>query len=228
MDDQLFFQPENPNNELFEGQDGFIDDNPNGGERLSAIFILIISIILIGMDILSLYYSYDYLIRASKRYPLETFETCIKYQSITEMFFTLFALLAAASAALMAFGISIGYDLFFEKFLVTFLNFNFYVFGLLLLASSLIGILNYNKVCYDCIRKNPKNLEFNLSTMICLILIAIIGGIITFIFSSFNSFEYVCDSIKFNKDGNYFLGKAFWTYVLSRNNERQNNHERNE
>ena len=228
MDDQLFFQPENPDNVIIDGQDGFIDDNPNGGERLSAVFILIISIILIGMDILSLYYSYDYLIRASKRYPLDTFETCIKYQSITEMFFTLFALLAAGSAALMALGITIGYDLFFEKFLLTFLNFNFYVFGLLLLASSLIGILNYNKVCYDCIRKNPNNLEFNLSTMICLILIAIIGGIITFIFSSVNSFEYVCDSIKFSRDGNYFLGKAFWKYVLSRNNDRQNNHERND
>ena len=84
-------------------------------------------------------------------------------------------------------------------------------------------------MCYDCIGKNPNTHEFNLSTMICLILIAIIGGIITFIFSSMNSFEYVCDSIKFSKDGNYLLGKAFWKYVLSRNNEqRQNNHERND
>ena len=206
----------------------YIEDNPNG-EKLSAIFILIIAIILIGMDCLSLYYSYDYLLSAAQKYPLLTFEKCIKYQSITEMYFTMFALLAATSAALMALGIAINYDLFFEKFLVTFLNFNYYVFGLLLLGSSLVGLINYNKVCYDCIRKNPNRLEFNLSTMVCLILIAVIGGIITFIFSSMNSFDYVCDSIKFSKDGNYFLGKIFWKYVLSRNNEqRQNNHERND
>ena len=229
MDDFLLFQPENNiDNEQMIGQDGYIEDNPNG-EKLSAIFILIIAIILIGMDCLSLYYSYDYLLSAAQKYPLLTFEKCIKYQSITEMYFTMFALLAAVSAAFMALGIAINYGLFFEKFLVTFLNFNYYVFGLLLLGSSLVGLINYNKVCYDCIRKNPNRLEFNLSTMVCLILIAVIGGIITFIFSSMNSFDYVCDSIKFSKDGNYFLGKIFWKYVLSRNNEqRPNNHERND
>ena len=205
-------------------------DNSNSGEKLSALFILIISLILIGMDLLSLYYSYDYILRASQRYPFEIFETCIKYQSITEIYFTLFALMAAVSAAFMATGITIGYDLFFDKFLVTFLNFNYYVFGLLLLGSSIIGLFNFRKVCYDCIEKNPQMTEFNLSTMICLILIAVIGGIVTFIFSSVDAFEYVCDSIKFNKDGNLIIGKIFWKYVLSRNNERQNinNHERND
>ena len=64
--------------------------------------------------------------------------------------------------------------------------------------------------------------------MIRLILIASIGGLITFIFSSLNSFEYVCNCINFSKDGNYFLGKAFWKYALSRNNENQNIHERND
>ena len=231
MDDIFIYQPEENNQDLAQlnNQDFINDDNPNCGERLSAIFILIISLILIGMDFLSLYYSYQYIITSSKRYSFLVFERCIKYQSIMEIFFTLFALLAAVSAALMALGITIGYDLFFEKFLVTFINFNYYVFGLLLLASSIVGLLNFNKVCYDCIGKNPNTHEFSLSTLICLIFIAIIGGIITFIFSSLNSFEYVCDSIKFSKDGNYFLGKVFWKYVLSRNNERQNNnHERNE
>ena len=231
MDDIFIYQPDENNQDLAQlnNQDFINDDNPNCGERLSAIFILIISLILIGMDFLSLYYSYQYIMTSSKRYSFLVFERCIKYQSIMEIFFTLFALLAAVSAALMALGITIGYDLFFEKFLVTFINFNYYVFGLLLLASSIVGLLNFNKVCYDCIGKNPNTREFNYSTLICLILIAIIGGVITFIFSSLNSFEYVCDSIKFSKDGNYLLGKVFWKYVLSRNNERQNNnHERNE
>ena len=226
MDDMFLFAPPQDNNqEIAQFND---DNNPNNGEKISAIFILIIALLLVGMDMLSLYYSYQYIISASKRYSFEVFDRCIKYQSITEMYFTLFALLAAFSAALMALGITMGYDFFFDKFLVTFINFNFYVFGLLLLSSSIVGLIYFNKVCYDCIGKNPKNLDFNLSTLICLILIAIIGGVVTFIFSSINSFEYVCDSIKFTKDGNYLVGKLFWKYVLSRNNERQNNHERNE
>ena len=230
MDDMFFYNPPPDNNQgLDQLNPELIDDeNPNNGEKLSAIFILIIAVLLIGMDFLSLYYSYEYIIAASNKYTFEVFNRCIKYQSITEIYFTLFALLAAVSAGIMALGISIGYEIFFEKFLATFIYFNYYVFGLLLLSSSLIGLLNYNKICYDCIAKNPNKLEFNLSTMICLLLIAIIGGIITFIYSSVNSFEYVCDSIKFSRDGNYLLGKAFWKYVLSRNNERENNHERNE
>ena len=44
------------------------DDNQNNGEKISAIFILIISLILIAMDFLSLYYSYKFLVFSSKRY----------------------------------------------------------------------------------------------------------------------------------------------------------------
>ena len=220
---QLYFQ--NNNNNLDNMSN---NDEPYDSEKISALFVLIIAITLIIMDILSLYYSYDYLLYAAERYPFETFDRCIKYDSMAEIYFTLFAFMAAISAGLMAVGILMGYDLFFEKFLVTFLNFNYYIFGLLLLVSSLIGIFNYNRVCYDCIRKNPNDLQFNLSTMICLILIASIGGGITFVFSSLNTFEYVCSCINFSKDGNYYLGKAFWKYVLSLNNENQNGHERND
>ena len=220
------FNDNNINNN--NGEINIIDDSLDNSEKISAFFVLIISLTLIFMDILSLYYSYDYLLYASKKYSFEKFDQCIKYQSITEIYFTLFAFMAAISACLMSIGIILGYDLFFEKFLVTFLHFNYYVFGLLLLSSSVLGILNYDKICYDCIRNNPNNKEFNLSTLICLILIGSIGGIITFVFSSMSSFEYVCNCIKFSKDGNYYLGKAFWKYVLGRYNEGQNLHERND
>ena len=219
-----YYNDLNENNNL-EDQN---EEPPYNSEKISALFVLLIAITLMVMDLLSLYYSYDYLLYASKRYSFDVFDQCIKYDSLIEIYFTLFAFMAAISACLMAIGILMGYDLFFEKFLVTFLNFNYYIFGLLLLASSLIGLFNYNKICYDCIGRNPEKREFNLSTMICLILIATIGGVITFIFSSLNSFEYVCNCVKFSKDGNYFLGKAFWKYVLSRNNENQNLHERND
>ena len=228
MDDFLAYNEynDNNNNEIEEGNN--FDDEPFNAEKSSAVCVLIIAITLLVLDYFSLYYSYDYLLHASRRYPFETFDRCIKYQSLTEIFFTLFAFMAAISAGLMALGILMGYDLFFEKFLLTFLNFNYYIFGLLLLSTSLIGVFYYNKVCYDCVRNDPKHLEFNLSTMICLILIALVGGVVTIFFSSFNAFEYMCNSVKLNKDGNYFLGKIFWNYVLNRNNGNQNLHERNE
>ena len=228
MDDFLDYNVYNDNNNNNIEDVNNYEDQSNNTERLSAIFVLIIAITLLVLDYFSLYYSYDYLMYASHKYPFETFDKCIKYQSLTEIFFTFFAFMAAISAGLMAIGIIMGYELFFEKFLVTFLNFSYYIFGLLLLSSSIVGLFYYNKICYDCIGRNPKEMEFNLSTMICLILIATVGGIITFIFSSVNAFEYVCNCIKFTKDGNYFLGKAFWKYALTRNQGNQNLHERNE
>ena len=231
MDDLLEYNiyndNNNENNNNIEDVNN-LDDEPCNTDKLSALFVLIIAITLFVMDFLSIYYSYNYLLYASKKYSFDTFDKCIKYQSISELFFILFATLASISAGIMALGIILGHELFFEKFLVTFLNFNYYVFGLLLLSSSLIGLIYYNKVCYDCIDNNPKKQEFNLSTMICLNLILFVGGIISFLSSSMNTFEYVCDCVKLKKDGNYFLGKAFWKYVLMRHNDRQNVHERNE
>ena len=228
MDDLLEYNIYNDNNNNNTENGNNLEDEPCNTDKLSAFFVLIIAISLFVMDFLSLYYSYNYLLYSSKKYSFDTFDKCIKYQSLSELFFILFATLASISAGIMALGIIIGNDLFFEKFLVTFLNFNYYIFGLLLFSSSLIGLIYYNKICYDCIDNNPKKLEFNLSSMICLIIILFVGGIISFICSSMNNFEYVCDCVKFKKDGNYFLGKAFWKYVLMRNNDRQNMHERNE
>ena len=38
------------------------------------------------MALLSLYYSYDYLLYASKKYSFEVFDRCVKYDSITEIY----------------------------------------------------------------------------------------------------------------------------------------------
>ena len=229
MDDYLAYNIYNNNNDNILDVINNDNEHPsNNSEKISAIFILSVAISLVLLDLFTLYNSYDYLLYSAKKYSFETFDKCIKYQSITEIFFTFFAFMAAVSVGIMALGVLIGYELFFEKFLVTFFNLNYYIFGLLLFTSSLMGLYNYNRVCYDCIKKNPKENELNISTMICLIFIAIIGGGCIFIFSSSDSFDYVCNCIRFNKNGNYFLGKAFWKYALARNNERQNAHERND
>jgi hypothetical protein len=39
---------------------------------------------------------------------------------------------------------------------------------------------------------------------------------VTFGYSVISAFEYFNNSIKFNRDGNYVLGKLFWKYVFGR------------
>ena len=55
---------------------------------------------------------------------------------------------------------------------------------------------------------------------ICLSLVAMIGEIITFIFTRLYCFEYVFNSIKFHKEGSCILGQGFWGCALFWNNER--------
>ena len=59
MDDMFLFDPPQDNINQDLAQINQIEDNSNNGEKFSALFILIIAILLIGMDALSLYYSYQ-------------------------------------------------------------------------------------------------------------------------------------------------------------------------
>lgn len=185
--------------------------------KITIFFVLLISLILVGMDFVSLYYSYNYLIESINTTTTEVFDQCIKFPVISEMFFTVFATLAGMSAILLSFGFLFFYEIFVEKLLNSFFYFNYYIFGPLLLASSILGLIKFDNIAYVCEESNPKVKIFNLSIVICLIIILVFGTVITATYSSMTMFEYFSDSVRFTKDGSYLIGKTFWKYVFSRN-----------
>ncbi len=166
---------------------------------------------------MSLDASYTYLIESIHSYSPEVFNKCIKYPTISEMFFTVFATLVGVSAIFLSLGFLLCYETFAERILKSFFYFNYYIFGPLLLASCLLGLINFDKVGYLCEDNNPKNLSLNLSFIVSLIIVLLSGTVITASFSSMNMFQFFSDSIRFTKDGSYLLGKTFWKYIFSRN-----------
>ena len=205
-----------------------INNDFNGDEfdypsRLTSIFVLVISLVLIGMDVLSLYYSYDYIKEASATTPDFIFEQCIKYRLVSEIFFTVFATLVGLSAALLAFLFILNLNLSASKLLHAFLYYNYFIFGPFLLGSSILGFLNFTKVGLTCEGDNPSTKTINLSMILCLIIIFLLGSVVTAAYTTLDIFTYFTDSIKFNKDGNFLIGKIFWKIAFARRREELDN-----
>ena len=190
------------------------EDDFSNSNGIKCLFIL--SLLLITMDILELYYSYIYLLDYSKTLSQVIFNQCVKYPIITQLFFTVFATLAAFSASLMSLGLLIDYQVFALKLIDSFMYYNFYCFGPFLLGSTILAFCNFGKVCYSCDNDDYNKKYLNISTVIYLVIAFTISSLVTFGFSIISAFEYFNNSIKFTRDGNYLLGKIFWKYVFQR------------
>jgi len=196
-------------------------NNEFENNKYGDIVILLITIILLIVNIGSIYEPYVYLINSSYKYPIEIYDKCIKYQTVVDIIFSLFTTLALICLALLSIIIISDMDVVFENFSFAFLYFFYYVFGIFMFVLSVIGLFNFNKIGYDCISENPIKYEFNVGTFVWIIFFIFLSGMLTFAMNIMESADFVSNSIKFSKDGDYFLGKAFWKYVLSDNEERQ-------
>ena len=81
-----------------------IEHNDGHPDKISVIFVLIGAISLFCLDIFSLFYSYNYLTFYLWDKTNNFYNQCMQNQIITEIFFTIFATLAAISAILLSVG----------------------------------------------------------------------------------------------------------------------------
>lgn len=190
------------------------DSDDNSRSALKVVFIF--SLLLIIMDIYELYFSYNSLIDFSQSLFPEVFDQCVKYQIITQMFFTVFAALAGFSACIMSFFMLVNYQLFIYKLLETIIYYNFYAFGPLLLGLSCFGFFNFGKVCIVCDEDDYTIQYVNFVTVIFLVAAFFLSLLITIWYSAVGGIETFKNSIKFTSDGNYVIGKMFWKIVFNR------------
>lgn len=208
-----------------------VDNNNNEHtSKITIYFILTVSVFFLFLNVFSLYNSYIIISNnlSNNINKNEFYSECIQNQTISEMFFTVLSILASISIIFLSFGFLINNELFMEKFLKSYTYFNYFIFGPFLLCTSFLGFINYNTIGYTCVEK-PDDRSINLSMLLCLIFVLIFGALITCGYSTIYMFEYMTNSIKFNNNSNYFLGKVFWKFALSRNrNRRSIFHERND
>ncbi len=125
-------------------------DDSEDSSRTALKIVFVFSLLLIFMDIYELYFSYYSLIDYAESFLPEVFEQCVKYHIITQMFFTVFAAFAGISACIMSFFMLFNYLFFINKLIETFMFYNFYAFGPILLGLSTFGFIYFDKVCNIC------------------------------------------------------------------------------
>lgn len=191
------------------------------------VIILLFAFSLIYLDIISIIESFTGLTDMSKKTSPIVFDFCYRSHIITEIFFTVFATLAGISAIIIVLFLFIEDQEISKRLVGSVANFNFYIFGPLLLCVSALGFYNYKTVCFECYDNDYKNMSFDFITAVCLLVSFVISSSVTFTINYIDTFEKMCESVKLTRDGNGLIGRVFWDIVLSRNGSEHNNLESN-
>ena len=192
-------------------------DDGVDNSRIALKIVLVLSILLVAMDFLEIYFSFLHLKEASLKYEVYIFENCIKYHILSQVVFTLFATFAGLSAFLMSLGLLINYEFFSSKLLETFMFWNYIVFGPYLLTACILGYTNFGKIAFNCDSKDI-NLRFiNFSTLMALVICLLLSIIISMLYAFLYAARKMLLSITFRDGGWKCLGRIFWKHVFSRN-----------
>lgn len=191
-----------------------IDPRDTSSVALKIVFCL--SLVLVTMDSLEVFYSFKQLKYASQNLEPDFFNKCIKYHLISQIFFTVFATFAGFSACSMSFGLIVSYTFFQNKALSTFLYWNYMVFGPFLLGSVILAFFNWNEVLYYCNPKQTSEQYFNFSTLMALLICFIFSSLITIGYAIWNTVHLMIQSVRFRPDGNRVIGRLFWDYIINR------------
>ena len=187
-------------------------EEDSGRTALKIIFIL--AFFLSSIDLMEIYYSYLSLSEYSNTLLPEVFDNCVKYHIISQIFYTLFAALAGISACLMSIGLLINYQIFALKLLDSFLYYNFYCFGPLLLGSSILAFIYFPNIIYNCDTDDYTKQYLNISTVISIFFGFLISLLISFEYTGINSFEYFNNSIILIMKVIIFWGNYFGNMCL--------------
>jgi len=187
--------------------------------RIALKIVFVLSLLLVSMDVMEIYFAYTQLIETSTTIDALIFESCVKYHILSQMFFTAFATFAGISACIMSIGLVINFEFFAVKVMDTFLHFNYLIFGPYLFGSCLLGYYNFSKIAFNCDSRNINKTYLNLSTVLALFICILFSFIVTIGYSIFWSLRKFMFSIRFRPEGNYVLGRIFWRYVFNRSND---------
>lgn len=128
---------------------------------LAIKFLCFISIIFVFLNILEIEKIYLALLHSISLYKnnIRFLDECVKFPLLSKAFFSLFSLFFSISAAIFTILISIQVEFFLGKCLLTYIYYNFYLFGPYLLFSSFFAMMNFDKVFHHC-QKTDSHVNF--------------------------------------------------------------------
>lgn len=133
--------------------------------NLTIQFLCLMAFLFALVDLLELNKIYN-LWTDSSSIKNKIFNDCLVYPLMARTIFTLFSLFSSISAMMLTFLISFNLEMFIDKFFLTYVYYNYYIFGPYMLIFSLVGLLNWSKIiniCYNNeeIFSNYSNIQYN-------------------------------------------------------------------
>jgi hypothetical protein len=175
--------------------------------------MLVICVLLVTVDSIELYRLSLAWMHGIKSDP-EFFNTCLKNELIIKTVFCIFSFCAASSAFLLTIFLSTCIDYFTNKFLVSYLYMNYFIFGPYMLAFCILGCIHFNEFVYVCDAKHLDEKILSMSNIFSLLSCMIISVIITLGVAAYESIRLLVDSILRKPEGSPYLRKIFWWAVL--------------
>jgi len=142
------------------------------------------------------------------------FESCIKYDLITKTVFTLISTATGLSLCIIALFLFCNLEYFTDKLLVTYLYFNYLVFGPYILASCIFACIYWNEVMYTCDKEDYTKRIVSMSNIFSFIGSLIFSLLVTIGVSFYKILILYIDSILKRPDGSYWIRKFFWGLIL--------------
>jgi len=166
-------------------------------------------VVIDGLELLHIIYNWQY----GFMVIVPIFEKCIKYELISKTVFSIYSFTAAFSAFSLTLFLLAAEHFFITKFVITYLQINYFLFGPLMAALSLIGIYNWEEMVYVCDKNNFNVKEVSVSNSITIIGCFLISVFLTMLVEFFESTNFLLDSILKRETGSRTLGNFFWVVV---------------
>jgi len=194
------------------------DDENSFSNNIALYMFSLVSLILVSIDGIGLY-NISLQWQQSTTFTAVVFEDCLKWQLITKSCFTLFSFFSAFSSFVICICLVAEPKYFVNKLLPTYMYYNYFIFGPIMLALCICGIVNWDNIANVCRldQDNAFDRVFSFNNVLTLITCLIISLVITLLVVATKTVCLYVDSLTNGPDGVSFIRKIVYWVVLRTN-----------
>ena len=191
------------------------EHDETSSNNLALYLFFVVSLVLVLVDGIGLFHI---LIQWQQSSTISDviFDDCLKWQLISKTCFTAFSLCTALSALILCIFLLIDAIYFVDKVLNTYLYYNYFIFGPVLLGLSVLGLINWDNIVNVCKLDNGdiKDKVFSLNNMFSIFLCFILSITTSLLVTIYKTVNLYADSLTNSPDGIGILKRFIYWVAL--------------
>lgn len=182
-------------------------ENQQSSSNFMLYLMLIVCSVLASMNSLEIY-RMSSLWKQALNLKADYFHSCVKPQYIVKTFFCFYSFFATFSGLILTIGLLVDYVYFARKLIESYLKFVYFVFGLTLLFSCILALVNWKDTFFLCSDDLEKH--FSLTNATSVLFCFFIAGFITVLVEFYSVMSLFSDTITRQPTGSKALFALFW------------------